>query len=283
MLFYLKKKVGDKLNIFGKDVIIGDFKLSDYGLMVGSFDFPYEDDEDLGMSHETIEEFIGHYPTPISFGASYSSKLKPVMTIVKDKDMSDSMYFNSHECREVLRQLTGFSGYKTMQIFPYNFDELLYFNVRVVNVSYKKLDNSVVGIILEMECDSQFAWSEEFNYTYQVSPTNPLIVFNTSDDLYNYIYPLVKIKSVNDSDVMSITNIEDNNWTTEITSLNKNEVITMDSKREIISSSVPDRLISNNFNMHFIRLKSGKNEFTFNNDAEITLSFRVPRKVGFVL
>lgn len=271
------------MNVFGKDAIIGNFKLSDYGLMLGSFDFPYEEDEDLGMTHESIEEYIGHSPTPIYYGSSYSSKLKPVMTIVKDKELNSSMYFNSHECREVLRQLTGFKGYKMMQILPYDFDELLYFNVRVVNVSYKKLDNMVVGIIFEMECDSQFAWSEEFNYTYNVSESNPLIIFNTSDDLYNYVLPLITIKVSQNIDSFSIINIEDNNWETRIDSLTKNETVTMDSKREIITSSIPNKLISNDFNMHFIRLNSGKNEFIFNHEAEITLSFRVPRKVGFVL
>lgn len=271
------------MNVFGKDAIIGDFKLSDYGLMLGSFDFPYEEEEDLGMTHESIEEYVGHSPTPIHYGSSYSSKLKPVMTIVKNKELNSSMYFNSHECREVLRQLTGFKGYKMMQVLPYDFDELLYFNVRVINVSYKKIDNMVAGIILEMECDSQFAWSEEFNYTYKVSPNNSLIIFNTSDDLYRYVLPFVTIKIPYNIDNLKIINIEDNNWDTQLSSLSSNEVIKMDSKREILTTSIQGKLISDNFNMHFIRLKSGKNEFTFSHEAEINLSFRVPRKVGFIL
>ncbi len=271
------------MQVFGKDAIIGNFKLSDYGLMLGGLDFPYKEDEDLGMSHETLEQYIGHSAVPIHLGAKYTSKLKPIMTIIKDTSMNTSQYFNSHECREVLRQLTGFKGYKTLQILPYDYDELLYFNVRTVNVSYNKIDNQVVAISLEMECDSPYAWSEEFNYTYNVSATQSLIIFNNSDELYDYVYPVMSIKTTNDISNFKITNIEDNDWETQINSISSNEIITIDSKNEIITSSITDRLISQDFNTHFIRLKSGKNEFNFSHNAEITLKFRVPRKVGFVL
>lgn len=49
------------MDLFGKDMIIGDFKLSDYGLMLASFDSnSANDEEELGMDYETIEEYIGH-------------------------------------------------------------------------------------------------------------------------------------------------------------------------------------------------------------------------------
>ena len=171
------------INIFGSDAIIGDFQLSNYGLILASFEDPNSNDEEIGMNHETIEEYIGHSPTPKFLGASFSSKLTPTAVIIKDPCLNineQDKYFTEHECREVLRQLTGFRGYRQMQILPYEFDELLFFNIRVVNVRYQKVGGHVAGIILDMECDSQFAWSNEFNYTFNVSSSSSIKIGRAS-------------------------------------------------------------------------------------------------------
>lgn len=276
----LKKKVGDKMNIFGKDMVIGDFKLSDYGLMLGAFDL--NDEEELGMDYETVEEFVGYNPVPVYLGAKYTNKLMPQATIVKDPCIDDNPYFTEHECREVLRQLTGFRGYKLMQILLEEPDELYYFNVRVQRASYRKVNGKVVGIILAMECDSQFAWSKEYEYTYHVSPDKNLIFVNISDDLNNYLLPHVTIIPNSNIANLEITNLTDNNWTSSIKNISSNEVITMDSKNQTLQSSKSGRIILNDFNLHFIRFVSGKNELSVNAECTIVLKFRVPRKVGFL-
>ena len=72
------------INIFGSDAIIGDFQLSNYGLILASFEDPNSNDEEIGMNHETIEGYIGHSPTPKFLGASFISKLTPTSVIIKD-------------------------------------------------------------------------------------------------------------------------------------------------------------------------------------------------------
>ncbi len=273
------------INIFGSDAIIGDFQLSNYGLILASFEDPNSNDEEIGMNHETIEEYIGHSPTPKFLGASFSSKLTPTAVIIKDPCLNineQDKYFTEHECREVLRQLTGFRGYRQMQILPYEFDELLFFNIRVVNVRYQKVGGHVAGIILDMECDSQFAWSNEFNYTFNVSSSSSIILFNNSDNLYDYLLPKVTIKSNSSISNLSIVNLFDNNWTSTLKSLSANEIVIMDSNNSTLMSSNPNRIISNDFNMHFIRLVPGKNEFRVSHDIQLTFTYKVPRKVGFI-
>ena len=273
------------INIFGSDAIIGDFQLSNYGLILASFEDPNSNDEEIGMNHETIEEYIGHSPTPKFLGASFSSKLTPTAVIIKDPCLNineQDKYFTEHECREVLRQLTGFRGYRQMQILPYAFDELLFFNIRVVNVRYQKVGGHVAGIILDMECDSQFAWSNEFNYTFNVSSSSSIILFNNSDNLYDYLLPKVTIKSNSSISNLSIVNLFDNNWTSTLKSLSANEIVIMDSNNSTLMSSNPNRIISNDFNMHFIRLVPGKNEFRVSHDIQLTFTYKVPRKVGFI-
>lgn len=271
------------MNLFGEDVIIGDFRLSDYGLMLAEFDSESsKEEEELGMDHETLEEFVGHNPVPVYLGAKYQNKLKPQITIIKDVDVSSDLYFTEHECREILRQLTGYKGYKNMQIRAYDFDELIYFNVRITKVFYKKVASRVVGIILQLECDSQFAWSKEFNISYNVKSGETIRIYNRSDDLYNYLYPKVIISPFSTIQTLEIKNISDDNWTTTISDISNEEIITMDSKNEILQSSNKNRIIMNDFNMHFIRLVPGENQILSNSDITITFNFRIPRKVGFI-
>lgn len=267
------------MNIFGQDAIIGNFQLSTYGLMLASFETS-SSDEDLGMSHKTIEEYIGNNPVPVYLGDSFDSKLKPRVTIVKGCNNKDKI-FNSFECREILRQLTGFSGYKEMKILTYDFEDFFTFNIRVTNVAYKKAGAYIVGIILDMECDSQFAWSNEFKYVYEASPNKDVILFNNSDDLYHYLLPHVTIEVVDEVSEFSIVNILDNNWTTTFDSLYSKEIITMDSQKEILYSN-KNRIIGNDFNMHFIRLKHGKNIFKISHPSKIIFRYKLPRKVGFI-
>lgn len=270
------------MNLFGEDLIIGDFKISDYGLILASFEDESDTEDDLGMDYETKEEYIGNNPVPVYLGAKYSEKLRPVITLVKDQCVNNDLSFTEHECRMILRELTGFRGYKKMQIYSNEYDELLYFNVRINKVQYKKVAGKVVGIILSMECDSQFAWSKEFNYVYDVKAGEEISFYNISDDLFNYLKPTVKIIPTFDIEVLEIVNLTDNNWTSVLKNLKAGEIITMDCKNEILESSIEDRLILNDFNLHFMRFVSGINKIEFNSDVKIYISFIIPRKVGFV-
>lgn len=275
-----------KINIFGLDAIIGDFQLSNYGLVLASFESSHSSKEELGMENDTVEEYVGHNPVPIYLGSSFHSKLHLTAALIKDPNTIHSdknKYFTEHECREILRQLTGFYGYKQMQVFSYEFDELLFFHIRVANVKYQKAGGRIAGIVLEMECDSPFAWSSEFHYTFHASPSSSLILFNSSDNLYDYLLPKVTITADAAISHLSICNLSDNNWTTTLQSLSAGEIITMDSQRSLLSSSHPSRIINNDFNMHFIRLVPGKNEFQVSHGIQIAFTYRVPRKVGFIL
>jgi len=268
------------MDLLNKDMIIGDFRLSDYGLMLGSFNLN-NDEEELGMDYNTIEQFVGYNPVPVYLGAKYNQKLTPQATIIKNANVNKNVFFTEHECREVLRQLTGFRGYRPMHIYMEEFDEPYSFNVRVQKTSYHKIGSRIAAIILYMECDSQFAWSDNLVYSYNASPQKNIILINTSDDIYNYLLPKVIIYSKSSISNLNIVNLTDNNWTTSI-KISANETLTIDSKNQIIQSSIKSRLVLNDFNLHFIRLISGRNELSVNAECNLSFIFRVPRKVGFL-
>lgn len=269
------------LEIFAKDVIIGDFKFSDYGLILASFNNYSETTDDLGMDHDTIEEYIGHNPRPIYLGSQYSSKLKPTLTITKNPCVHKALYFTEHECRDLIRKLTGYYGYRRMQILQNFIDDEIFFYVRTVSVSYQKVMGKISGIILNMECDSQFAWTRETDITILAKRNKEFNLYISTDDLYNYVYPVMTITTPSALESISIKNLSDNNWTTTIKRLSAKERIIIDSLHQTISTS-SRQFVADDFNMHFPRFVPDKNSFMADQDISITFSYILPRKVGFI-
>lgn len=279
----MEQKVGDNMELFGQDLIIGDFRLSDHGLLLASFDMNGEEEDSIGMDYEVIEEYVGHNPVPVYLGGRYNEKLKPQITIIKNNCWnSGDITFSENECRHILRQLTGYNGYRKMVLDVEDPDEFIYFNVIVQSISYKKIGGKVSGIVISLECDSPFGWSREYENTYEVSAGQTITFYSTSDDLYNYLLPEITIIPKSSIGQLTIKNKSDNNWTTTLSNLSAGEIITMDSKREILLSSKANRVIMNDFNMHFFRLVSGKNEIEISGNVTFTIKCSFPRKVGFV-
>ena len=271
------------MEVYGKDWIFGNFKLSDYGLVLMSFDGASESEDDLGMTRETIETFISNNPVPIYTGEKYNDKLKPTITICKNPDLwsDEKMYFTEKDCRQILRLLTCYRGYQWMQILDYYDDgDNIWFRSKITKVSYKKVCGRVVGIIFELECDSSYGYSIENNIRINVKSNVPFYIFNNTDDLQNYVYPLITISPSSAGNVTLINETE--NFSTEIKNVKENETVTIDSKNQIIYSDIVHDLILNDFNLNWVRLLPNKNQYKLNTDAIVTFHFRVPRKVGFV-
>ena len=269
------------MEIFAKEFIMGEFNANDYGLITTSFSYDGESEEELGMKISTIEEFIGHNPVPVYMGHKYEDKLQLHITFTKNPCFwNNNLIFTEQDCRSILRVITGIKNYQWTKIAGDELDEDLWYRTKVINVSYKKIKNKVVGIILDLECDSQFAWSKENNITINARANIPFYIFNNTDDLNNYVLPYIIIKP-SSAGTFEITNQSDKNWFTEIQNVKSNEIITIDSKKGILSSTDHD-LILDDFNLNWIRLVPGKNTFILNRDTTITFKFRVPRKVGVV-
>lgn len=271
------------MEIFGKDWIFGKFKLSDYGLMLASFDGDGESEDDLGMARETIETFVSNNPVPIYTGDKFTDKLKPKVTICKNPCIwdSDKMHFSEKDCREILRLLTCYKGYQWMRLLDYYDDgDNIWFLAKIIKVSYKKINGKVVGIIFEMECDSSYGYSIENNICINAKENIPFYIYNNTDDLQNYVYPVVTIKP-SSAKIIILTNITED-YISEINNVEKNEIITIDSKNQIISSNIGHNLLLNDFNLNWVRLLPNKNKYQLNVDGIVTFTYRAPRKVGFV-
>ena len=268
------------MDVFGKDAVIGDFRLSDHGLYLSTFN--PENTNDLGMTHNTEEQFVGKNPVPVYLGSVYGAKLSMQMTVIQDECKTHKIYFTQNEIREILGRLTGYQGYKKMYIKDEKNLENIYYNVRVTNVSEEYLNEEVVALTFSMECDSQFAWCDK-QTVYVTSNNDEMIrVYCNTDDRYNYLLPKIIIKPISDVEDYSITNMNDNNRAVVIDEISAGEVVTMDSKLKTIRSSNPARNYSYGFNYKFLQLVNGENRLVISHPSSITLSMMLPRKVGIM-
>lgn len=270
------------MNLYGKDVEIGNIKLSDYDLMIGFFDSNNSGEEDLGMSQETREEFIGNRSVPVYFGTKFTGKLGITMSLILNPCCKN---YNNGEipldtCREILRNLTGRKYYQKMYIYEDFYDEPISYNVRCTSVSYHKIGERIMGIILELECDSQYAWAEPRANIISFEADKEDWIINNSDSLDEYVLPQIQIYSKEPIDELRIINVSDNCRETVIKNISAGEYIYMDSARCTLSSSIDDRNVLNDFNFMFIKLLSGANMYKTNKDVEILFKFKEPRKVG---
>lgn len=269
------------IELFSKDIIWGNFRASDHGLVPASFSYNGTSEDEIGVTITTSEEFIGNSPIPIYLGDKYNGKLKLQVTVIKNPCVfNDNVYFTEKDCRWLLRELTGKKGYQWMKVIMNDLDEDVWYKAKIQNISYERTWSRVIGIKLEFECDSFFAWTSEKNITIHAEANKPFQIYNDSDDFTRYLYPIVSI-SPSVSGTFVFTNITDNQ-ATEIKNVQENETITIDSAKEIIESNMNHDLLLNDFNLCWPKLVCGKNECITSINAIITMKYRLPRKVGVV-
>lgn len=272
------------MKILAQDVKIGDFIASDYGLCVGFFDYDGNEEADTEFSVQTIEEYIGDSATPIYFGQKYDSKLRPSLSLVKNPCVSPDPYLSEFELRGILRAVWGIRGYVWMNLLDDNPGEDIAYKIRVINVKYQLVTGRVAAIILEMEADSQFGYSREQSISQYVSANTAYNIYTPmNDDIHNYLLPVVKF-TASSSGQWTLTNQTDNSWQSIMKNVGSGETITIDSQREIIttSSSSHRSTILADFNLRFPRMISPKSVYTSSLSGTLEFIFRSKIRVGFV-
>lgn len=274
------------MEIYGKDFLLGKFRASDYDCYLASFSSNGEREEDTGIAYETIEEFVGDNPVPKYLGQKVTSKLHPTATLTKNSCTTTDLYFTEYECRAILKLVTGFRGYQWMKIETLDVGEDIWYKARVTNVSYNKINGKVVGIKLDMECDSMYAWSVEHTVRIDAKAGIPFSVYSKSEDPYSYVYPYVEIEMKTNGD-LEVVAPDDNNWTVKLKDVRFGEIIRYDCANQIIDGSRNDSgeaisVLLNDSNVHFFRLKTDRNTFITNLNAIFTFKYRYPIKVAFV-
>ena len=266
------------MNIWPNDFIYGEFRASDMGLIPGRFDGVDFTEDSIGMGLTVNEQFIGNDPVPVHLGVSCNEKLLLTICLMKNPCVYDDDAFNEYEIRTILRKVSR--KYQWTKIINEELAEDIWFKCILNGVSYNRLGNKVVGITLSFECDSMYGWSILNTIRLNVEANKPFYVFNNTDELEGYVLPVVTA-TLSESGNLLVKNLEEDR-ASEILNIESDEVIVMDCKNKILTSSEPHELLLNDFNMNWIRLIPDKNTFVSNIGGTFVFEFRVPRKVGVV-
>lgn len=266
------------MDAFFKDIKYGNFVASEHELYPVTFDSYSNDTSSFGMGGESQEEYIGRKTIPVDYGTAYQHKLEFSITFIPNPCRKNKLEFTNHEIRSILRELTGKQFYEDFYFLDTNgfFDEQLHFRVKLTDDPERIKINGITGFKFHFTCDSFWAYTAPKTVTLNLTPGQKFYLYNQSDELNNYLYPVMKIQNcVGD---LCITNSSDNMRKTKISGLTSNETVTLDSVNDTLSSSIVRNIP---FNLNFPRLIPYKNEFTVDNSCTLTVTFTELRKVVF--
>jgi phage-related protein len=203
---------------------------------------------------EIMSQKLFRRSTPYFFGSSPSPVLSFEMSAFSEEEIDADLF--------QLIQKVFFSSrtYKRLQIDQYDLQNT-YFSCILNNPKIVRVGNLLSGIKFDVNCNSPFAFKfpKTVVYNYTVPVVDNTITFNNdSDDTGGYLYPST-IQTCNSfGGDISITNLDDSNRVSLLTGLLPNEIITIDSSLQTISSSTGLKRLSL-FNKKFLRLVPGLN------------------------
>lgn len=145
------------------------------------------------------------------------------------------------------------------------------------------LGYDVIGFELTFISDSNCGYHEDKTNSFDLEAEESFSIYDTSDTV-GFIYPKITIEMKEDSSLFSL---ESEEKITEIANLSEGEIITLDCKNKIISSSLEEHSkIANDFNFIFPKLKNDirkeKNTFKVSNKCEVTFEYRPTANVGVI-
>lgn len=275
------------MEIFGEDFIFGNFRASEAGFKICSFE-NNSDSEDELFAVETTETFLGDSPRATYEGQKYNFKLSGTITIMNDICLNPDPVITEYDCRNVMRQITGQRGYQWMKMVTEDIGEDLWYKARVVGVKLKRIGGKPVGLIIDIETDSYLAYSQEIHQTLRITANDFSSLNVNTDDMDNYIYPHVII-TPKSSGQLVLSNYSEGTSSLQNTS---RSAYSYNSVFENVSSNVEIELdgtykllkycLLDDFNMHWVRFVPGENLYTANMNCTLDFTYRIPRKAGFV-
>ena len=266
--------------------------LSDFGFKVAK-----TIDNTFGLNREIV---VGNINTirnkPNHYGVKYTNTLPLKYLIMKDPCTNNSqgkLTIKENELREIQRWLTS---PKTPKCFTLNKDDN---NVREYYGVFTEVEpyeyGDLYGITVTFTCNAPYGFDKNI-VTTSCETTIDLAIDNPTDELCEYIYPIIKI-TPNQCTTFSIQNKSDNNniMTFNFDSIYNEIEIDCDNQRIIadgillnldeVGWSVYEITDYNNvnsgiFNLYWLRFVPNVNELTISGNGDFIIEYKTPVKVG---
>lgn len=192
-------------------------KLSDLSVSYIAANFNDSDDS-LGLAREVVAGERNRYRVePNSIYTKWSGNISFELNIMKDPCKyanQDDLVIKNSEIREITRWLTSSHSPKWIN-FTYdpkatNEDVPACYRGHFVDVTRWEVGGNVYGLILNFECTTPFGYTEEIATKYECSGYRSETIFNDSDELEDYAYPILEIEARANTDFVFI-NVYDMN------------------------------------------------------------------------
>lgn len=257
------------------------------------------DDLDIptGLSKEIVKGTTNFYrKRPAHYGTTYNDDFSFEIHLIKDTNKDDSPSFTKDEIRRINAWLTSPTVPKKFHMYNYEeeqSDEYDYYGL-FTNIEYAINDSANFGapaaIIATFTCDSPYGWVSKIQ-TIEAAETDTKVtakIFVDSDELEDYVFPLIYIEPKNISGSTTrkfiLLNKSDNNKKIQI-NVSDNHSFYIDSKKMKIYDSlglmtIDDLGVSDIGTFYLPRLVNGINTITITGQCKVTITWEEPRKVG---
>lgn len=195
----------------------------------------------------------------------------------------DEMSLSIEEISAIQRWLCRKDGYKRFKINQDGFEHV-YWN-GTFSSKQIELNGQIIGLELTLYTDSSFAFMDEVSVEYNCSAGTSFHFWDNSDeitDFNNQLLPNLEITILSKGN-FKLENSRDNK-VMKIDNCVSNEIISINGKNQLISSSESSHDLANDFNYFFPRIINSYNDrcniFTPNLDCKIKITYSPIRKVG---
>lgn len=236
--------------------------LSDYGFIICNFNSTSGADIIDAGSTITFNKVSRYRGKQFSLvGTQYDTCIQANFHICKNPDIFDDLKITDDEFRKIFRWLNRKEFLKFRVVDNEDLSESRFY-YSSFNISKIKIGEVLYGIDLTMETDKPFAYGNEQVFYFEITDTSKSVLISDYSDEIGSLYPNVKIVCNEDGD-LSISNSFDNSVVL-IKNCKTGEKITLYGSTQIITSSLDNHDICNDFNYEFLKI-SNSIETRYNN------------------
>ena len=251
--------------------------LSDYGFIVCDFNSPSGADIVSAGSKITFNTVQQHRGNRYGLtGTKYDEYIQTTFHICKNPDICDEMRITNDEYRDLMRWLNRkeFLPFQVLHEDDMEYDPC-YFDASF-NIGKIEINKILYGLELTMETNRPFGYWLERSESFNITAANTEIEITDSSDEVGYIYPDLIITCGSDGDLV----VKNQTIGVEmvINNCTHGEIITVHGEPQIITSSLEEHKLYNDFNFEFFKIGNSfeqrKNSIVVSLPCNIVIKYR---------
>lgn len=189
---------------------------------------------------------------------------------------------NEEILRNILCWLDARKGFKPLVLLQQGYDTLTYNCIfTVTNLIYHA--NNIVGLNLSATFDSKYVKGKPIKTTIEVDGEKTINLYNPSDNIDEYIYPLVEFtlskESNGDIAIVNITDNKERKFEFKKLNIENGSTYIVDNDLKIVQGDT-DGLLEN-FNKKWLRLLKGRNKIKIMTHGVVTITCPKYIKISF--